>query len=279
MCGILRLLYRYLVMPGRAYTLDEIQVQPNVLHWDEFTEMFSGSYEQGEHVAIVGPTGGGKTTIGLSICKLIGQRRTKDRRPARVTVLCYKPRDDTMRQVLPESEWPVIKKWPPGYGEEHCIVWVRGGKSSTERKHRQVAVFRPLLDTMYREGGQAVYIPEAAHFERKPPDGLGMGGMMTEFWSSARSNKLAIIADTQRPRWVTRSMWTEPSWLIICRPEDDDDLREVAKLSGEKMAVLNTVPHLGPYEFLCIRRQRHAQRELYVSRVDVTRNKRSKEAA
>ena len=263
-------------MPGRAYSNEELRQASNpiVLPWDDFQAMFYESYQQGEHVAIVGPTGGGKTTIGLSLCRLIGARKAKDRRPARVTVLCYKPRDDTMRQILPEKEWPIIKKWPPAYGEEHCIVWVRGGKTAEQRRQLQTRVFRPLLDQMYNEGGQAVYIPEAAHFERKPPDGLGMSGMMTEFWSSARSNKLAVISDTQRPRWVTRSMWTEPSWLIITMPEDEDDLKEVAKLSGAKMAVLNIVPKLGPYEFLCIRRQRHTSKEIYVSRVDVTRDNR-----
>lgn len=264
-------------MPGRAYTPEEMRqaAEPIVLPWENFEVMFTRAYQQGEHVAIVGPTGGGKTTIGLSVCKLIGNRRAKDGRPARVTILCYKPRDDTMRQILPEREWPVIKKWPPSYGEEHCIVWVRGGATTEQRNRKQVQVFRPLLDRMYNEGGQTVYIPEAAHFERQPPDGLGMRGMMTEFWSSARSNKLAVVSDTQRPHFVTRSMWTEPSWLFVTMPEDEDDLREVAKLSGSKMAVWNIVPQLGPYEFLCIRRQRHTMRELYVSRVDVTRNKRN----
>lgn len=263
-------------MPGRIYTPEEVQqaANPVVLRWDAFQAMFFESYQQGEHVAIVGPTGGGKTTIGLSLCKLIGARKAKDGGPARVTVLCYKPKDDTLRKILPEAQWPVIKKWPPSYGEEHNIVWVRGGKTETERYRRQIAVFRLLLNQMYVEGGQTVYIPEAAHFERKPPEGLGMTGLMTEFWSSARSNNLAVVSDTQRPRWVTRSMWTEPSWIIVARPKDEEDLKEVAKLSGAKMAVLSIVPRLGPYEFLCIRDQRHSQQELYVSRVDVTRDRR-----
>lgn len=266
-------------MTGRAFTTQEIveAATPIYLPWTHFERVFEESYEQGEHVSIVGPTGKGKTTIGLSVCKLIGNRRARDGRPHRVTILCYKPRDDTMRLILPEREWPVIKKWPPGYGEEHCIVWVRGGKTALDRKRKQVAVFRPLLDRMYNEGGQTVYIPEAAHFERKPPDGLGFSGMMTEFWSSARSNHLAVVSDTQRPRWVTRSMWTEPSWVFIQRPKDDEDLKEIAKLSGQKLAVLNVVPRLKPFEFLCIRDQPHSEPELYVSRVElpnVTRDNR-----
>lgn len=264
-------------MPGRAFTRKELENpdRPIVLPSDEFLAMFLGAHRQGEHVAIVGPTGGGKTTLGLVLCRTIGLRMAKDRRPTRVCILAYKPRDDTMREILPEKEWPVVKRWPPNYGQEHCIVWVRGGTPS-KAAQRQRAVFGPLLDTIYQDGSQTVYIPEAAHFERKPPDGLGFSGLMTEFWSSARSNKLSVISDTQRPRWVTVSMWSEPSWLMIFQPEDDQDLRRVAQLSGNQVAVWNIVPNLGDYEFLCVRRQRgmgSAGRALYVSRIDVTRNK------
>lgn len=236
--------------------------------------MFLRAHKQGEHVAIVGPNGSGKTLLGLKLCKLVGSRIAKDRRPSRVTILQYKPRDDTLKEV---ADWPVIKKWPPGYGEEHCIVWPRTSTpSEASRKHR--AVFAPLLDKIYAEGGQSVYIPEAAYFERGQPAGLGMSGTMEQFWSTARSLKLTVISDTQRPRMVTILMWTEPAWLFIYRLENRDDIKRVADLSGYPDEVWQIVPRLGEHEFLCIRRQRHAgERALYVSRVSlVTRNKRNR---
>lgn len=251
-------------MPGRAYTPEEVRnpPQPDVIHWEQFREMFAEAYEQGEHVSLVGPTGSGKSVTGVEICRIIGARQGADRRPSRVVVLADKPRDDTIMRLHTKDDWPIIKEWPPSYGQEHCIVWP---KTSDELKQR--AIFRPLLKAVYEEGGQAVYIDEAAYFADPPPDGLGMRGQLGKFWRAARSNKAAVIAGTQRPCAVPRLMWSEPSWIIVFAVEDEEDLKRVAQLSGQPLAVWRTVPRLGGHEFLCIRRQRGGTRGLYVSKV------------
>jgi energy-coupling factor transporter ATP-binding protein EcfA2 len=233
-----------------------------VLRWEAFAELFYREHKQGEHVSLVGQTGSGKTVLGLELCKLIGAHKGSDGRPARVVVLATKPRDQTVTAL----GWPVVKEWPPAYGQEHCVVWPRGGAPSTAAQ-RQRAVFRPLLDTIYHEGGQTLYIDEAAYFERPIPSGLGLHGTMEQYWTSARALKLTLVAGTQRPRNVSRSMWSEPSWVFIFPPDDLDDLKRVAELSGRKADVLEFSERLGGFEFLVIRRQRGGARALYVSRV------------
>jgi energy-coupling factor transporter ATP-binding protein EcfA2 len=241
-----------------------VRAEPDVtvVRWPEFAELFAREHKQGEHVAIVGQTGSGKTVLGLSLCEIIGGRKGRDGRPARVVVLATKPRDATLTKL----GWPVVKEWPPAYGQEHCIVWPKGGAPSS-RARRLRSVYRPLLDTIYHEGGQTVYIDEASYFERPLPYGLGLAGTMEDVWTTGRSLKLTLVAGTQRPRHVTRSMWSEPSWVFVFPPDDLDDLKRVAELSGRKADVLEIAERLGGFEFLCVRRQRGGGRALYVSRV------------
>ena len=237
-----------------------------VVRWEQFARMFKRAHRQGEHVAIVGQTGSGKSVLGVSLCKVIATRKGKDGLPARVVVLGTKPRDDTLSAL----GWPVVKKWPPSYGQEHCIVWPRGGDPDTAAK-RQAQVFRPLLNAIYHEGGQTVNIDEASYFEDPLPDGLGLKTTMGQYWSNARANKLTLIGATQRPRNVTRLMWSEPSWVCIFAPDDEDDWRRVAELSGAREQVLEITPQLGGHEFLCVRRQRDlgaSGKKLYVSKVE-----------
>lgn len=230
--------------------------------WEDFQRLFARGFKQGEHVAIVGQTGSGKSVLGVSLCKLIGARRAKDGRPSRVVILANKPRDATVSAL----GWPVVKKWPPSYGQEHCIVWPRGGEPSTAAR-RQRQVFAPLLDMLYQEGGQTVYIDEASYFERPLPNGLALGPTMEQYWTSARSLSLSVVAGTQRPRNVSRSMWSEPSWVFVFTPDDEDDLRRVAELSGDRLRVMAASEQLDGHEFLCIRRQRGHKKSLYISKV------------
>jgi energy-coupling factor transporter ATP-binding protein EcfA2 len=234
--------------------------------WSDVHDLFSREHKQGQHVAIVGTNGSGKTTLGIELCKMVGARTATDGRPSRVVVLGYKPRDKTLRGLQSQG-WKLIKRWPPSYGEEHVIVWPKYGDPETAPA-RQSRVFRALLKRIYSEGGQTVFIDEMAKFDRPPPEGFGLRALTSEYWTTARALDLTLIGATQRPREVSRGMWSEPSFVFAFRTEDTDDVKRVVEIAGRhKLAAIEAIDALGDHEFVMIVRRGH-NRGIYVSQVD-----------
>ena len=132
---------------------------------------------------------------------------------------------------------------------------------------RQRAAIEPVLRAIYQEGGQTVCLDEVAYFEDPLPDGLGLRPTIRQFWRYGRSNRLTVIAGTQRPREVSRSMWSESSWLFAFRLDDQDDLKRVAEIGGDRAELVAAVNALGGHEFVVVRKQRGGVRSLYVSKV------------
>lgn len=251
-------------------------IEFTVLPGDEFLAMFESEHEQGQAVAIEGPTGSGKSVLGFQLAEAIGNHTTPSGAPSRVTILGVKPVDKTLSDFHKRTKWPYIKNWPPSYGEERNIVWPRSRSwGAGKQAQMQSKIFESLLDEIYIEGGQTVVVDEEAYFERPLPKGLGLGPTMENFWSNARSNDITTIALTQRPRHVTLLMWSESQWLIIFKPEHQEDLEHIAKASGRRWEVMAIASQLGSHEFLCVRRTRDGEHKLYVSKVNIAKEKDS----
>lgn len=224
--------------------------------WEAVQTYFARQHRLGEHVSIEGPTGSGKTLLGLLLLDARGKRTTVDGRPVHITVMCNKNRDATT-QLLVNAGWPRIRdlrEWPPPYGSEQVVLWPSYGDPESVAG-RQREIFGPALREIFSSGNQIAYVQEAQYFADPMPDGLGLRGTMTRIWGEARSSGLTLFADTQRPVAVPVKMWTEPYWLFLFRPEDEDDLKLIAARSGHKQLVLDVLPTLGNHEFLMLRRR------------------------
>lgn len=235
---------------------DRDRIQVPTAPWATVQAYFAKHHKLGEHVSIEGPTGSGKTLLGLLLLDARGKRTTVNKRPVHITVLCNKNRDSTTN-LLVQAGWPRIRtlaEWPPPYGSEQVVLWPSYGDPETVAR-RQAEIFGPALREIFASGNQIAYVQEAQYFADAQPDGLGLRGTMTRIWGEARSSGLSMFADTQRPVAVPVKMWTEPYWLFLFRPEDEDDLKLVAARSGQKQLVLDVLPTLEHHQFLMLRRR------------------------
>lgn len=239
--------------------------------WPVVLDYFASEHELGEHVAVAGATGEGKTTTILELLQERAKRETVAGWPVAISVLEVKRRDATMSRLLARG-WRRIrtaKEWPPHLAEARVVVWPSPGPVAG-RARRHSRLFATVLDEIDESGNQIVFIDEAAFFERPLPNGLGLARYLENYWTLARSNGVSLVAGTQRPVRVSRSMWSEPSWLFIFALETEDDLKTIAAHTGSfKQEILASVPTLRDHEFVMIRRRPRSERVAVISRAEL----------
>jgi hypothetical protein len=236
---------------------------PDRISWGELERLFYSEHRQGEHATVVGPTDSGKTVLLRELAKIRARRRADDGNPSRVTYLATKPKS----RSVSELGWPVAKRWPPGYGQWHVVVWPRFADPETAAA-RQAVVFRRLLKTIYAEGGQTVVVDELTDFTEPQPDGMGLKSIIVQYETKGRELDLSLFAATQRPVNVPRPVWSEPKWFGVFRIEDYDDLRRVREIAGRGDHFDDLIQQLDDHEFAFVHR-RGSRRDYFVSKVSL----------
>lgn len=215
----------------------------------------NGSWEP-EHLAVLGPTGSGKSQWMTHVLN----ERTK-RSGASAVILCTKPADRTVR-ALTRDGWKIRRTWPPDYGENQVVYWPPSGRPD-QGVGRQKTAIRDFLAELWKpQANIIVCFDEIAFIE----DELRLRPIINRYWREARSQGITIVASTQRPRYVSRYMHSEPSWSVAFRPSDEDDAARVAEIIGGRRQYKDLLMDLGRYEFLLINRR---EREAYISKLEV----------
>lgn len=204
--------------------------------WDRFVrEYFKPS--PGEHVAIIGPTGQGKTVLQNNILPLYPF----------VAVFATKPVDRSMDDLIRDGGYVRLAKWNPlGFNPnpiEHPrrVIWPDA--SHIDSIDLQKKVFNEAFAKIFREGGRparnpvgwAIAIDELWYIVNM----LGLGKEVKVILLQGRSIGISLIAATQRPAWVPLEIYDQSTHLFFFRDNDSTNLDRISKLNkniGSRMA-------------------------------------------
>jgi hypothetical protein len=193
--------------------------------WEEFVAgEFSWGY--GEHVGLIGVTGGGKTTLMQELLPLHPY----------VVVFATKPQDRSMERLV-DSGYVRIPRWasvPPQIMPRR-VLWPSAKEMDSDKKQREV--FHAAFQKIYRETGWTVAIDELWYFINV----LKLGKDVETYLSQARSLDISLIIGTQRPAYIPLMVYDQSTHLFFWR---DNDERNLSRLSGISWRSSNLIRHI-----------------------------------
>lgn len=224
-------------MPART----EVEAKP----WSQFRPWFGSVWSPGEHIAVIAPTGAGKSTLVGGLLDLRRYVLVADPKGGDdiVNALGYRrltkwPGERKMIEILNEDE----KKGRPS----RFIIGPVANRGDDLPKLRQA--IEDSLDGVFDLGGFTYYIDELqVTADRRM---MNLAGKVDKLLVAARGKAVSVVCSFQQPRWVTSASLTQPTWLFAGFTRDVDTIGRMAELLGRPraeirgaMAALGTVPY------------------------------------
>jgi energy-coupling factor transporter ATP-binding protein EcfA2 len=206
--------------------------------WDEFiSDVFV--WEQGEHVALIGPTGQGKTNLLTQLLPLHPY----------VVVFATKPRDKSMVRLINSGGYYPLDRWrsldPDKFPRR--VLWPDAMSLDSENIQREV--FRDAMGRIYREGGWTLAIDELWYVNNI----LGLTREIKTYLLQARALGISLLMATQRPAWVPLEVYDQSSHLFFWRDNDETNLKRLSGISFRSAELIRTIiADLDRYQVLYI---------------------------
>jgi hypothetical protein len=198
----------------------------------------------GEHVSLLGPTGRGKTSIGMSMlqrCVALNPR-------TRGVALVMKPHqkgsnrkitgDETVARYARVHGAKIIRKWPPPPvlpGQKippYYVLWPKHDLSAginiarDRALHREM--FRRCIIDCYRKGSWWINADEVYSLCEE----LGLDEELVTVWTKGRSLDTGLNGATQKPSHVPLWMYSQAQHLAMWKDPDIRAQKRYAEIGG-----------------------------------------------
>jgi hypothetical protein len=207
------------------------------------------SYEAGDHVSFIGPTGSGKTYLANPLLA----RSVGDGLPGFILVM--KRRDKTVSQFLDRYGWrrsvsypipPSPRKKPPGW-----VIWPHHTADPDADDERMSRIFHEFLRDAYVKGDRIIFADEIQGLVEE----MGLKRDLVRIWARGRSEGCGLWAATQRPYMAPQHMYSQAEHIFLAFTPDRRDQDRFAEIGGvDPELVTEVVKKLPRFCWLYIRR-------------------------
>jgi hypothetical protein len=213
----------------------------------EFLPWFADTWEPGQHVALIGPTGEGKSTFAGGILDL------------RKWVLALDPKGGD--ETLSRTGYKRLEKWPPPSKDRDAIAegkpmrYIIGRLARTESEEKaHTDLMRKAIIGCWSEGGWTINVDEFQLLADRRM--MGLDKDIERLLVAARSKGTSVITSFQAPSWVPKASTRQATFVVMWPTRERDMIKVVAESMGRPWKELGAaVDELPPYHVLVIPKQ------------------------
>jgi hypothetical protein len=189
--------------------------------WDTFLDDFKKEWKPGQHIAIIAPTGQGKSTVLVTLLDL------------RTYVLAFDPKGGD--ETLGKCGFPRLGHWPPPgkaydrMADKKPVKYLVGPKiNRLAERPALAAVQAQALEGAFDDRGWTVAIDEL----QIAADKMGQADAIDNLLISARTRGVSVVSLFQRPADVPRAAYQMASWIFLGLTLDVDTINRLAEIVG-----------------------------------------------
>lgn len=233
------------------------------LPWDQFLRYMAWAWKPGQHIAMIGPTGEGKTTFAAGLLSLRKYVLGLDPKGEDQTLTAsgfervgHLPSDhiDLMWRVRhPETarQWDRIhQRIAEGYPARVIV----GGPSRTlEQDAANQNLMLRCFQYAREAGGWTVYVDE---FELISSQRMfGLGSWVERLLVSARSDGTSVVTSYQAQAWVSKHATRQARFAVVWATGSREMIKNIAESMGRDWRVLAAaIDELPPFHAIVIPR-------------------------